>query len=175
MSYEHCHTDKKPCPCGKGHIIVRSEANEWNQFKEYCYVDCPVCSERYHPENVFICKSGQCVGRYVLVPKGETLASELPSINIYTTPIPEQLCYQYTYREIEDILAILSRATNCSSIKDRNARRVVSICRNSSGSAKIGAVRAAAAEALLIYKDLPLNYEKDQERLSVVKSHIIEI
>lgn len=175
MSYEEHEADRRTCPCGRGHIIVHSSSNEWNQMRSSAYLACPICCENYHLERVFSYHSGLSSGRYVLVPNGETLSSELPSINIYATPVPEQLCYRYTYKQLENISAILSATTNCSTIKERDVRKVVSICRDSTGSAKISVVRGLVAKALKLYYQLPTNYESDQKRIAEAKAHIVEI
>ena len=175
MSYDESTIEKKTCPCGNGHIFFYSSSNDWNQHKRHAQLVCPACSAKYHIEEIFSYRNGLSCARYVLVPNGETLSSELPIPNIYTTPIPEQLCYRYTYTQLQNIATILSNTTSCSSVKDTNAKKVISICRASTGSAKINAVKTIVAEALALYYQLPINFEIEQSRIAAVKRHIIEL
>lgn len=47
MSWEIDRITTKPCPCGKGIIKKTSESDDWNRFREYYSIECPICSDKY--------------------------------------------------------------------------------------------------------------------------------
>jgi hypothetical protein len=43
MSYEEMDRVTRPCRCGKGTIVAIAEMDDWNRWRSYETVNCPVC------------------------------------------------------------------------------------------------------------------------------------
>lgn len=43
MSWELMNTDKQPCLCGRGSVIIKRYMDDWNRTKEEKYLECEDC------------------------------------------------------------------------------------------------------------------------------------
>lgn len=47
MSWDTISDNNYECPCGNGTYNVVTEMDDWNRIREYVYMNCVECKDRY--------------------------------------------------------------------------------------------------------------------------------
>ena len=174
MSYELDFVKKISCPCGMGQINKTSKSNEWNQIKSSIYIKCNDCENKYHIEYQFAIHGDQIKDIPYLVPNGEMLSRN--SYNTYEDTFPSQLCLSYPLDTLDKVYQVLCESTTYSKITDETTRFLVRKCKKSvNGTMRITTVKKYVLEAIKIYSNLNVNYDKDTERIDDVKKRCIRL